>query len=92
MTSCDLVSSDGIDLKADFITRLDAHCKSGVLRIYNVQIYAVFLDYFNNAEFFSIMLYNTGIEDLSAARSIERCRFEYDEFTVLVEVSDIQYF
>ena len=38
VTSCDLVSSYGIDLKTDLITRLDAHRESGILRIDNMEI------------------------------------------------------
>ena len=42
VTSCDLMSSDGIDLKADFVTRLDTHRESCILRIQNVEINTVF--------------------------------------------------
>ena len=86
------MSSYGIDLKADLIARLDAHRKSCILRIDNVEIYSILLDNINNAEFVVSVLYNTCIEYLSAACSVERCGLENDELAVLIVVSDIQHF
>ena len=83
MASCDLVSSDRIDLKTYFIAGLDAHREACILRIQYVEIDAVFLNDLDYAEFVISVLYYTCIEDLSAAGSVERCRLENDELAVL---------
>ena len=92
MTSCYLVPSDGIDLKAYLITRLNAHCESCILWIQDVEINAVFFNDLNYTKFVISVLYNTCIENLSAACSVERCGFDNDELAVLVKVTDIQDF
>ena len=92
VASGDLVSSDRIYLKAYSVTFLDAHSKTCILRVDNVQIDAVFLYNVNDAESVFAVNDNTGIVYLSAACSVERSGFEDDELAVLIEVSDIQYF
>ena len=88
MASRDAVSSDGIDLKMSFISRLYAHSESGIFRMDHMQINAVFLYYVYDPEHLVVYRDSTCVVYLSAACSVERCGLEYNEFTVLIEVAD----
>ena len=71
VTSCDLMSSDGVYLQSYSVALFNIHCEACIFRIDNMQENAVFFYYTHNPQNIITVFYDACIVYLTAACSIE---------------------